>query len=121
MNTAVAVVKGCLASILNFPLGRTTIGVNFPDPHTGRLTVITNSSNEPTAENISKLVNEVNKIIQENLVCYTFTISRTDAEKLYGNAMYDKNEVNKINYLTISIIIKMFTNITYIYVYNIYI
>eukprot|EP01041_Mallomonas_annulata_P012353 gene12353-25990_t len=95
MTTAVAVVKGALSSVLGIPLGGSTIGINFPEVGKARLTVFTGSSDEPTDADIAKVCDAANQKVKEDVPCFSFTMTRTDAEQSYGGCMYDKNEVPK--------------------------
>ena len=93
MSTALAILKGALSLLLNFPLGRTTVAVNIPEPGVGRLTVVTNSVECPSNSMMRKLAEIVIKIIKEDRLCYSFRMGREEAESLYGEIIYDKYEV----------------------------
>jgi tryptophanyl-tRNA synthetase len=87
------VFKGALAKVLKFPLARSTIGVNFPNPGHARLTVLTGKAEAPTDAEIAKVVEIANEKVLENSPVYFFRIDRKLAEESYGESIYDKLEV----------------------------
>jgi tryptophanyl-tRNA synthetase len=90
LSTALEVVKGCLSGVLGFPLGRTTLGVKCIEGNKARITV---KSPAPTTEAMLQAQEAINAAIDRDLPCYTIAMPRSEAERLYGEAMYDKFEV----------------------------
>lgn len=94
LNTAVEVFKGALAVALGIPLGRSTIGVNFPNTNHVRMTVFTGSSEPVTDSVLQKVIDLSNAKVAENVPCVVTQLSREEAEKLYADSMYDREEVS---------------------------
>ena len=94
LNTAVEVFKGALAVALNIPLGRSTIGVNFPDINHVRMTVFTGSSEPVPNSVLQKVIDLSNAKVAENVSCIVTQLSREEAEKLYADSMYDREKVS---------------------------
>lgn len=94
LNTAVEVFKGAVAVALNIPLGRSTVGVNFPDNNHVRMTVFTGSSVAVTDSVLQKVIELSNAKVAENVPCVVTQLLREEAEKLYADSMYDREEVN---------------------------
>lgn len=92
-ETAVLIVKGALSSTLGIPLGRTTVGVNFPSETRARLTVLVGPT-APTDEDLEQVLTVSNGLISENLPCYAIEIPRSDAG-IYGDLIHDKHDVSK--------------------------
>ena len=93
MSTATAIIKGALSSVLKFPLGRTTVGVNFPKPGSGRITV-TVGDTIPTEAAMADVAAAIKRVVAEDRPCFVFTMSKSEAEDLYGDCMYDKFDVS---------------------------
>jgi len=102
--TALHIVKGAVTRSFNIPTGRTTLGIHFASqPYHGRLTVsiekwITQLKPQGLVEEEVKLqlpdrIKEaqrlINSTIQANTKIESSEINRADAEKEYGDAIYD--------------------------------
>ncbi|CAM9659199.1 unnamed protein product [Ascophyllum nodosum] len=89
MTTALEIVKGALASVVGFPVGKSTVGSRISEGNRARITVKTGRAEAPTAAQMQKVVDVVNESIAKDLRCYRLSMARGEAEKAYGSAMYD--------------------------------
>ncbi|CAN0055485.1 unnamed protein product, partial [Choristocarpus tenellus] len=88
MFTALELVKGSLAAVIGFPLGRSTIGRKISEGNKARITVSTGRSEAPTAEQMQAVVDLVNSTIDKDVPCYKIEMLRAEADANYGTAMY---------------------------------
>ncbi len=82
-HTALHVLKGAVAKVLDV---KWTAGVSVDGNH-GRLTV--QSDNKPTDEEIARIEAEANAKIEEDAPIEIFEMDRAEAEKRWGDAIYD--------------------------------
>ena len=114
-NTAVALLKAALSSVLGFPIGRSTAGQKYSEGDRARLTVVTNLAAAPSDADMQvrrpprrsrrplhlvshrlrpqRVVELANALVAKDLPLLTFEMDRATADEAYGNAMYDKFEV----------------------------
>ncbi|CAN0134258.1 unnamed protein product, partial [Phaeothamnion confervicola] len=92
MCTAAEVLKGAIAAVLGFPIGRSTTNVKLSEGNKGRLAVRTGSDKEPQGEKMLQALTLANDIVRRDVPCRLFAMSRADAEAAYGSAMYDSFE-----------------------------
>lgn len=92
MTTAMEVMKGSLAAVLGFPIGKSTIGGRISEGNKGRITVFTGRTT-PTAAQTQAVMDHANELIAKDLPCCRFSMLRSEAESTYGTAMYDKADV----------------------------
>jgi alanyl-tRNA synthetase len=84
VDSATHVFKGAVQKVLGAAL---TTGT-YAEGDSGRLTVDFNR--QPTEEEIKKIEEEANNKIKENAEIKVLDMQREDAEKEYGNKIYDK-------------------------------
>ncbi|MEM4244947.1 MAG: alanyl-tRNA editing protein [Candidatus Nanoarchaeia archaeon] len=84
VDSALHVLKGAVQKVLGASL---TTGV-FAEGNHGRLTV--EFDREPTEEEMQKVEEEANKKIKENAEIKILEMQRDEAEKEFGNKIYDK-------------------------------
>eukprot|EP00904_Undaria_pinnatifida_P013005 jgi/Undpi1/8835/HiC_scaffold_25.g11297.m1 len=105
MTTALEVVKGALAAVIGFPIGKSTIGSRISEGNKARITVKTGRAEAPTAAQMQKVVDVVSDAIAKDLPCGRFSMERGEAETTYASAMYDVAEppahVTELNLLYI--------------------
>ena len=82
-HTALHVLKGAVAKVLDV---KWTAGVSVEGSH-GRLTV--QSEGKPTDEEIARIEAEANAKIREDALIEIFEMDRAEAEKRWGDAIYD--------------------------------
>ncbi len=82
-HTALHVLKGAVQTVLNAPW---TASVWMEETN-GRLTV--QFDRKPTEEELDAIEKKANQKIKENLVVEEYTLKREEAEKRWGNAIYD--------------------------------
>ena len=82
-HTALHILKGAVAKVLAV---KWTASVSVNGAH-GRLTV--QSDEKPTDEEIARIEAETNAKIEEDAPIEIFEMDRTEAEKRWGNAIYD--------------------------------
>ena len=82
-HTALHILKGAVQKILG---AKWTAGVYAKNSH-GRLTV--QLERKPSDEEISKVEEEANKKIREDVTVEELEIERAEAEELWGDAIYD--------------------------------
>ena len=82
-HTALHVLKGAVVRVLG---AKWTAGVSVNGGH-GRLTV--QFDRKPTEEEISKIQEEANAKIEEDAAIETYEMERTDAERRWGDLVYD--------------------------------
>lgn len=90
-DSALHVLKGAVVSVLKISTGGSTSNVNASENLAGRLTVM--CANEPTEKQKEQIKQQVEDKIAENARFRIFKISRTKAEELYNDTMYDKFKV----------------------------
>ncbi len=84
VDSALHVIKGAVQKVLGATL---TTGV-FAEGNHGRLSVEFNR--EPTEEEMQKVEEEANNKIKENAEIKVLEMQRDEAEKEFGNKIYDK-------------------------------
>ncbi|TRM77483.1 alanyl-tRNA editing protein AlaX, partial [Sulfolobus sp. B5] len=93
-HTALHVVKGAVRKVLG---AKWTASVYVKDNH-GRLTV--KFERKPTEEEIREIFKLANEKVKENVQILVEVLSRQDAEKKYGDEIYDlfpiPNEVKEL-------------------------
>ena len=82
-HTALHVLKGAVAKVLDV---KWTAGVSVEGSH-GRLTV--QSDEKPSDEEIARIEAEANAKIREDAPVEIFEMERAEAEKRWGDAIYD--------------------------------
>jgi alanyl-tRNA synthetase len=82
-HTALHVLKGAVQHVLN---AQWTAGV-WSEGVKGRLTV--QYDRKPTPEELQHIEREANKKIRENIPVEEYVVDRKEAEKRWGNAIYD--------------------------------
>jgi tryptophanyl-tRNA synthetase len=87
------IMKGCLAQVLGFPIGRSTVGVHFSKGNKVRITVCIGRDSTPSDQEMTKVIQEANAVVASNLNIDLFAVSRDQAEGFYGDAMFDRFEV----------------------------
>ena len=92
-SLAINVLKGALVKVLGFPTGRSTIGVKHSEGNKVRLTVKTNLESKPNDSLMLKVIEVANAQFRAALPVQFFNVPRDEAEKAYGECMYDKFEV----------------------------
>ena len=98
MTTAVAVFKGALASVMGIPLGRSTVGVNFPDSDRARLTIFIGKMPPPSEKDMDAVLELANRKIVEDISCMIVQLDRELAVNRFGDLMFDKLEVHHDNF-----------------------
>ena len=93
MTTAVAIFKGAFAAVVGIPLGRTTVGVNFPDSGRARLTIFCGNHAPPNENDMDAVLKLANQKIAEDISCMTIQLDRAQAVSRFGDLMFDKLEV----------------------------
>ena len=84
IDSSLHVLKGAVQTVLNTTLTTSVYG----DGNHGRLTV--EYGEKPTEEQIKKIEELTNNMIDENLPIETIKIDRKEAEEKYGLIIYDK-------------------------------
>ncbi len=82
-HTALHVVKGALQSVLNTKI---TYSTYVKESH-GRISVI--MDRKPTDLEMENVIREANRIVSEGLPILREVVPRNEAEKIYGNDIYD--------------------------------
>jgi alanyl-tRNA synthetase len=82
-HTALHVLKGAVVKVLG---AKWTAGVNVNGSH-GRLTV--QLDRKPTAEEMNRVEELANEKIREDALIEEFTMERAEAEKRWGDEIYD--------------------------------
>jgi alanyl-tRNA synthetase len=82
-HTALHILKGAVQKILG---AKWTAGVHAKNSH-GRLTV--QLKRKPSDEEVAKVEEEANRKIKEDTTLEELEIERTEAEELWGDAIYD--------------------------------
>ena len=95
LSTAALVVKGAAVAVLGIRTGRTTVGCHFSEGNRARLTLNLAGKYEdiPSEELRAQLARAAVAKVEEDVVVYMFEMARSEAEKTYGEAMYDKANV----------------------------
>ncbi|CAD7953179.1 unnamed protein product [Amoebophrya sp. A120] len=93
LDSALHVVKGALVKILKIPTARTTLTVQHEKQpaHSGSITIGQVGKFEKALE--SKIQEQVNEKVAENVQFHVFKMARKHAEELYGETMYDQFKV----------------------------
>jgi len=86
-HTALHIIKGAVQKVLG---ARWTAGV-YEEGEKGRLTV--ELDRKPTEEEIASIQSEVDRIIAEAVPIKVIEMERDEAEKRYGDAIYDRFRV----------------------------
>ncbi|AAY80515.1 hypothetical protein [Sulfolobus acidocaldarius] len=98
-HTALHVLKGAVVKVLG---AKWTASVYTQDNH-GRLTV--KFERKPSDEEIAEIFNLANKKVQENALIRTEVLDRVQAERKYGDQIYDlfpvPPEVSQLNIVVI--------------------
>jgi len=81
--------KGALAGVLGFKLGRSTVGTKFSEGNKARLIVKINRDTQPTPTEMQAVMDVIQEKIEADEKCYCFTLNRAEAEEKYGDCMYD--------------------------------
>ena len=86
------VIKGAIVKIYGIPTGKTTRSVHFSENGTwqGSITVCHESLTKPTQEQKQEMERLCNQLIKDNIdITIQSNIDRSQAEKEFGNQMYD--------------------------------
>jgi len=86
-------VKGALAGVLGFKLGRTTAGIKFSEGDKGRLIIDIQRDSQPTPAEMQQVVDVIQQKIASDEPCFTLSLARSEAEEKFQDCMYDKFEV----------------------------
>eukprot|EP01084_Bolivina_argentea_P002946 5514_1 len=94
VETALHVIKGAIVKVLDIPTAKTTMSVHFSNkPWIGSITIGNCQNNKlySLTENIKKEIQQkANEIIDKNVKCVIYKdLNRKDAEKQFGDEMYD--------------------------------
>ena len=87
-DSALHVIKGAVASVLRIPTGRTTERVSLSAD--GGCITLNNIAAPLSAEQQESIVSSIKNKISEDQSFYVFNISRSKAEELFRDTMYDK-------------------------------
>jgi len=93
VDSALHIIKGSICAILRIPTGRSTDRVSVSSSTIGGSITINALPNEPSDEQKSLIIANINNKIEENQPYMVFRISRKQAEDLYRDTMYDKFNV----------------------------
>lgn len=94
VETALHVIKGAIVQVMDIPTARTTMSVHFSDkPWCGSITVGNCDEGKlyKIDENIKRQIEEkANECIEQNIECTMHRdLKRAEAEKRFGDEMYD--------------------------------